>query len=204
VTARTNIVPDCRFGSLVTKRRKGKDPQGHALWQCECDCGATVVIRRDNLQTGNTQSCGCTRIPGPLVPMNTLCERLDIPTRTFRKWVAEDPALAVLRSSGGHRPTFWIKLDRLAERYGLTQVDAYTLPGARWIRASRLATRLGISRFTMQNWCRDRPGFARRLGRNFYVDLDALGVSQERAEECLQKLGIGNLGQVTPHEGEMS
>lgn len=131
--------------------------------------------------------------------MNVLCKRLGIPARTFRKWVEEDPELAVLRSSGG-RPTFWIKLSRLADRYGLSQVEAYTLPGARWIRAAVLAKNLGISRFTMQNWCRNRPGFARRLGRNFYVDLDALGVSPEEAEECLRKLGIGNSGQTTLRE----
>src|SRR5437870_3360724 len=32
---------------------------GHGHWRCRCECGATLVVRRSNLTSGNTRSCGC-------------------------------------------------------------------------------------------------------------------------------------------------
>jgi hypothetical protein len=32
-----------------------------AMWLCGCSCGKTKVVGGNNLQSGNTKSCGCTR-----------------------------------------------------------------------------------------------------------------------------------------------
>lgn len=32
-----------------------------ACWVCRCDCGNVVVVRSCDMQSGNTQSCGCLR-----------------------------------------------------------------------------------------------------------------------------------------------
>lgn len=29
------------------------------MWNCRCQCGNTVTVNRDDLQSGNTKSCGC-------------------------------------------------------------------------------------------------------------------------------------------------
>ena len=34
---------------------------GDSLWRCRCDCGNEVVVRRKNLLSGLTKSCGCDR-----------------------------------------------------------------------------------------------------------------------------------------------
>jgi len=31
----------------------------HQKWLCQCDCGNTKIVRRNNLVSGNTKSCGC-------------------------------------------------------------------------------------------------------------------------------------------------
>lgn len=49
-----------RFGQIVvlepvsTSGKRGK-------WRCVCDCGKSFATRRDNLTSGGTQSCGCSR-----------------------------------------------------------------------------------------------------------------------------------------------
>ena len=39
----------------------GKTKKKSATWNCQCSCGnpKTVVVRGNDLHTGNTQSCGC-------------------------------------------------------------------------------------------------------------------------------------------------
>lgn len=36
---------------------------GRSRWLCLCDCGKTVVVAGGHLQSGNTRSCGCLRLP---------------------------------------------------------------------------------------------------------------------------------------------
>lgn len=44
-----------RFGRLLVL---SKSPEP-VMWDCKCDCGATVKIRGCNLSNGSTKSCGC-------------------------------------------------------------------------------------------------------------------------------------------------
>ena len=49
-----------KFGRLMVVSRcpmKGVRPK----WNCQCDCGSSVVVRSDNLVSGKTHSCGCLR-----------------------------------------------------------------------------------------------------------------------------------------------
>jgi hypothetical protein len=53
------------FGRLVAIRFIAK----HATtekWECACACGKMVIVRKNNLLSGNTSSCGCAR-PIPTV-----------------------------------------------------------------------------------------------------------------------------------------
>lgn len=38
---------------------KYKPPR--VYWMCRCDCGELFIARQDNIQNGNTSSCGCVR-----------------------------------------------------------------------------------------------------------------------------------------------
>lgn len=49
-----------RFGDLVVLSYIGPDPKAHSnVWMCRCDCGGLAEVRRNNLVSGNTTSCGC-------------------------------------------------------------------------------------------------------------------------------------------------
>ena len=52
-----------RFGRLVAVHRAEDyikpDGKKEVQWLCHCDCGNKLVVRRCNLQSGGTQSCGC-------------------------------------------------------------------------------------------------------------------------------------------------
>lgn len=33
--------------------------QSRSFWKCRCDCGNTIIVQGNNLQSKNTKSCGC-------------------------------------------------------------------------------------------------------------------------------------------------
>lgn len=134
-----------------------------------------------------------------LVRMAELCSRLGIPRRTFNLWVQKDPDLAVFIANNtkvGGGGAWWIKIETLAERSGLSLVQAYRLATSRWVKAVDLAKFSKISRRTVASWCRNRPGFACRLGRVWYVDLEQLGANEEQIQELQLRIS----GKVSPEE----
>ncbi len=46
-----------RLTVVTFKGREGRDRR--EVWTCRCVCGRTVSVRRNNLLSGNTSSCGC-------------------------------------------------------------------------------------------------------------------------------------------------
>jgi hypothetical protein len=56
-----------KFGKLTVISKLGKDKKGHNLWECNCDCGNTVIKNTSCLTSTKTKtpSCGCSN-PGPL------------------------------------------------------------------------------------------------------------------------------------------
>lgn len=134
--------------------------------------------------------------------MRELARKLGIPRETFQKWIEKDPSLAVLRDGGKGGPTWWFKLDKLAEKAGLDLVDAYMLVQARWVKAVDLALLTGTSRRTIAYWCKTRQRFGIRLGRNWYVDVDQLGWPDDQVEQIIEKAKqLGNQGS-TETEGQ--
>lgn len=49
-----------KFGKL-TAIKLYHTTRNSAFWLCQCDCENTCVVAEDNLKTGKTNSCGCTR-----------------------------------------------------------------------------------------------------------------------------------------------
>ena len=49
------------FGRLTAIRFAGRDKNNKTQWLCICECGNSIICNSNNLQKGNTKSCGCLR-----------------------------------------------------------------------------------------------------------------------------------------------
>ena len=48
-----------QFGRLTVTRRASNDKNGLSRWCCVCSCGASVIVRGQDLRRGRQVSCGC-------------------------------------------------------------------------------------------------------------------------------------------------
>ncbi len=48
-----------RYGRLTVLRLSDKKIGAGTMWDCQCDCGNAITVRRSSLVSGNTKSCGC-------------------------------------------------------------------------------------------------------------------------------------------------
>jgi HNH endonuclease len=48
-----------RFGRLVVIKKTNKKKYGSYVWKCLCDCGNIKEVKRNDLISGATKSCGC-------------------------------------------------------------------------------------------------------------------------------------------------
>lgn len=52
-----------RFGSLVAVECLGsRGSRAGMVWRCDCDCGSEREVLALNLKSGNTKSCGCSKV----------------------------------------------------------------------------------------------------------------------------------------------
>lgn len=56
----TDITGKC-FGRLAVLGPIERTRRGQIKWLCRCVCGNMVIVARNNLVSGNTESCGCLR-----------------------------------------------------------------------------------------------------------------------------------------------
>lgn len=79
-----------RFNRLVVVSRAPSTLNGHARWNCRCDCGSAKVAKATNLKRSEVQSCGCLR--SETVATNRLvhgqCRRRGRKTKEWQTWNA--------------------------------------------------------------------------------------------------------------------
>lgn len=59
---RTENLLNKKFGKLTVIKFKEIDKNKKAIWYCQCECGKIIATSTHNLKSGNTTSCGCSRI----------------------------------------------------------------------------------------------------------------------------------------------
>lgn len=50
-----------KFSYLTVVEHAGRNHIGKHTYLCRCDCGKTIVLRGEDVKSGNTKSCGCMR-----------------------------------------------------------------------------------------------------------------------------------------------
>ena len=68
----------------------GKNPLSNnrrgAFWKCICECGGTITVRTDMLQSGNTSSCGCSKKQQDAVNLTKHFRHMEAHTRLYNEW----------------------------------------------------------------------------------------------------------------------
>lgn len=64
---RLNDLSGKEFGWLTVLSRSDNSKYGDSRWLTVCVCGIQTVVRSCNLVSGNTASCGCSRVSGSVV-----------------------------------------------------------------------------------------------------------------------------------------
>ena len=50
-----------KFNRLTFIRKTDERKNNNILWECKCDCGNIVKVKKWNVTSGNTKSCGCLK-----------------------------------------------------------------------------------------------------------------------------------------------
>ena len=82
-----------KLSSTLDKKKR------NAYWECQCECGSTIIVDSDSLQRGHVKSCGCLKKDAAKkVGQNN---KKDLTGQTFGK-------LTVLKDSGERKESFII------------------------------------------------------------------------------------------------
>jgi len=84
---------------------------------------------------------------------------------------------------------WYVSIDELAKCDGIGGLTGALLlmngPPRKWQEAVPLVTgALGVSSRTVEEWCQNRQGFAKRLGDVWYIDLEEMKENWTNEEDC--------------------
>lgn len=69
-----------RFGLLTVEGLDiEKSTSEKKYWVCQCDCGSRISVSTGDLRSGNTQSCGCSKLSHGEMKIKSLLEEYNIP-----------------------------------------------------------------------------------------------------------------------------
>ncbi len=89
----------------------------------------------------------------------------------------KDPELAYKKNG-----IYYIRLTVLSTRPGFDLISALMITTQTWVKAVDAAQLSGLPRRTLASWCLTRPRFANRIGRVWYVNVEALGADEDELE----------------------
>jgi len=121
-------VPGQRFGLLTIIKRVANNKWGRACWLCLCDCGNEVISSSDDLNRGDTKSCGCTRI---LHGHNRRTNK----SQSYRAWDSMIQRCTNSKNKSYHRYggrgitvcQRWMQFEYFIQDMGEPPTDGYTL-----------------------------------------------------------------------------
>jgi len=78
-----------KFGMYFVISRAGKTARNKSLWLCKCDCGKERIVDQSNLVSGNSTSCGHSKVEQAKINFTVHGHTKDHgTTSTYRSWQA--------------------------------------------------------------------------------------------------------------------
>src|SRR5581483_4278941 len=76
-----------KYGKLLVLKRLENSKDGKTKWLCKCECGNEVVVTGNNLRSGGSKSCGCSKeIPYNFKDLtNSIFGRLKVLSRAGKR-----------------------------------------------------------------------------------------------------------------------
>jgi hypothetical protein len=68
-----------RFGRLTVIVEAPKRRPGKLRWECQCDCGKTIISLGESLRGKRTKSCGCLHVEQALKNVQRFFTKKPIP-----------------------------------------------------------------------------------------------------------------------------
>lgn len=124
-----------------------------------------------------------------LIKSTVLAKALGVSRFTVRDWCRKQPDMVVKKGRDNY-----IKLEILMGKPDVDEVELLLLlnddnAARRYIKLVELARIARLPRRTLAYWCMHRPGFGFRCGRNWFVNLQAIGMTEEQIDD-LSKNGV--------------
>jgi 5-methylcytosine-specific restriction endonuclease McrA len=123
------------FGKLTAIERVGKAAQSKAIWLFQCDCGEAATLVADNVQSGNTQSCGCVGTASRV--KHGKSQTLEYHRNAHRRWTERNPAKAIANALK-RREDFRRRIPPWLTPEHWEQINAF------YLEAAELTKRIGI------------------------------------------------------------
>lgn len=92
-----------KYGKLTVVRNMGlisKNGKNRTFYECVCDCGTTIEVRKDRFVSGHTKSCGCLKHEKPF-------KDRDLTGRRFGKLVVVSESGCKTVGSSKKRKRLW-------------------------------------------------------------------------------------------------
>ena len=119
-----------RYNKLTVIRKTSEKSHNSYLWECKCDCGNITLVKKWNITSGNTKSCGCLKL-NSVKKMNRINTTHGMSrSKLYRVWESmkrrcDNSKTERYASYGGRGITYCKEWSKFENFYGWAKANGY-------------------------------------------------------------------------------